>query len=76
MRGVINTRKNLLLLLEAMQDLKAAGKTYKLDIVGDFEEGDSYREDIKKFIDENNLGSTLPSRLEISKRLDRAVERR
>src|SRR4030095_5093757 len=57
--GVINTRKNLLLLLEAMQELRAAGKTYKLDIVGDFEEGDGYREDIKKFIDENNLGSDL-----------------
>jgi len=57
--GVINTRKNLLLLLEAMQELRTARKAYKLDIIGDFEEGDTYREDIKKFIDENNLGSDL-----------------
>ncbi|ULQ57946.1 glycosyltransferase family 4 protein [Flavihumibacter rivuli] len=53
--GVINDRKNILLLLEALADLTGQGKVFQLDVIGGFAKNDPYELKVKKFIADNNL---------------------
>jgi len=53
--GVINNRKNIVELLRAMTLLNAAGMHYRLEIVGDFDPSERYKEEVLDFIHTNGL---------------------
>lgn len=57
--GVINIRKNLLSLLEAMHQLKQQGCEYVLDVVGDFDDTEQYRDKVMTLIREKQLGNAV-----------------
>lgn len=52
--GVINRRKNLSLLLQALADLKRDGVNYTLHVVGGYKEL-AYKPTIDKIVEDNNL---------------------
>lgn len=53
--GVINNRKNILALLIAMAALKAEGKEFNLNVVGDFDPAEKYREVVNTYIQQHGL---------------------
>ena len=53
--GVINERKNILMLLQVLADLVRNGKNYCLRVVGDFDMDEDYHLVIRKFIADHQL---------------------
>lgn len=53
--GVINERKNILMLLEVLKDLVATGKPYCLKVVGDFDMEEDYHFVIRNYVREHQL---------------------
>lgn len=56
--GVINQRKNLICLLQALNQVKNKVKDIHLDVVGGFVDED-YKKKILKFVEENNLNDIV-----------------
>jgi glycosyltransferase involved in cell wall biosynthesis len=53
--GVINLRKNLGMLLLVLKQLLDNGKNFHLNVIGDFDPSESYKEEITSFIADNKL---------------------
>jgi len=75
--GVINSRKNLLCLLRAIQGIKNKTDKLKLDVIGGFKD-EAYKNKILQFVRENNLQDDIrflgwksqPEVLELYKKVD------
>ncbi|GAO44328.1 putative glycosyltransferase [Flavihumibacter petaseus NBRC 106054] len=57
--GVINRRKNLMSLLKVLDRLQQKGCAFTLDIVGDFDESEKYREEVLPFVAARGLSQRV-----------------